>query len=218
MRSRNGALPLSAGRDRAGGVRGEWTDGAAMEPCPYRQGELPGDAEDGGRLRPPQWSPALIGRERRLVEVIAVPYERPAPQWSPALIGRERRHRTQHDHQPPGSRNGGLPLSAGRVIVASKTKTRYRGPPQWSPALIGRESRAGQGLQPGGTTCRNGALPLSAGRETSSRRSGRPLCSPQWSPALIGRERPQPVPVPGPASRRHGALPLSAGREPSPTS
>ena len=89
--------------------------GAAMEPCPYRQGELAVLKEDGVPQPLPQWSPALIGRESpRAGEIDLIvakaamepcPYRQgesaetlahftgiSVPQWSPALIGRESRH------------------------------------------------------------------------------------------------------------------------------
>src|SRR5690606_10034623 len=85
------------------------------------------------------------------------------PQWSPAFIGRERWQDSRSCRAGCGSRNGALPLSAGR------------GSPSTSRATT--------------DSSRNGALPLSAGRATSRRSSTRAACPPQWSPAFIGRER-----------------------------
>src|SRR5690606_22426783 len=62
--SRNGALPLSAGRGP--GVRFPCIsrhDQAAMEPCLYRQGEA-GEPISVGQVLKPQWSPAVIGGAR----------------------------------------------------------------------------------------------------------------------------------------------------------
>ena len=159
---------------------------AAMEPCPYRQGETNLGTGTVRMVLQPQWSPALIGRERprcgpptrggSRAAMEPCPYRQgemaeeeerrgllALPQWSPALIGRES---GQWTTQQPGAsigRNGALPLSAGR------------GPPAVISASTCR-------------VCRNGALPLSAGRADSGR--GPEYCDkmPQWSPALIGRE------------------------------
>ena len=85
---RNGALPLSAGRADSGRSSSRVWLRAAMEPCPYRQGEA---TDRYGNLVPdwsPQWSPALIGRES--IDHLFDGTADYLPQWSPALIGRER--------------------------------------------------------------------------------------------------------------------------------
>ena len=231
---RNGALPLSAGRGLV--IRGDVcdTDRAAMEPCPYRQGEA---------------VPAYPQR-----------YETTEPQWSPALIGRERRS-PPPTGTSSACRNGALPLSAGRADADGRPGGRYL-MPQWSPALIGRESHLIKITLVNGEVSRNGALPLSAGRDRTDTPAVRHMIraamepcpyrqgeqslamemsvddqEPQWSPALIGRERvntssetstpavPQWSPAligrersrgpsrwRAPTGSRNGALPLSAGR------
>ena len=111
--------------------------GAAMEPCPYRQGEALPTAGEVTVEKLPQWSPALIGRERLNRDE----YSRPGlPQWSPALIGRESGRPGGRPAAEDSGRNGALPLSAGRATGVSAT---------------GSKPNVG----------RNGALPLSAGRE-----------------------------------------------------
>ena len=218
---RNGALPLSAGRAAAEYVRQHPGCTAAMEPCPYRQGEaaVRGQVDDCDNPRRNGALPLSAGRdlvgqrtvpEHRLAAMEPCPYRqgeyehtipqeslRSRPQWSPALIGRERWKSCHATRSSRSGRNGALPLSAGRGCVPPRCHRRQwsaamepcpyrqgerqtsragrsarRGSPQWSPALIGRERP--------GTRCR----PRSA-------RSG-----PQWSPALIGRER-----TPGTVSR-----------------
>ena len=42
---RNGALPLSAGREAQARYNEVLSDSAAMEPCPYRQGEYRGTVD-----------------------------------------------------------------------------------------------------------------------------------------------------------------------------
>ena len=86
---------------------------AAMEPCPYRQGEPHGSPASHAAHSMPQWSPALIGREsRRRDRLRGVRCE---PQWSPALIGRERcAGGPAAPRVDDICRNGALPLSAGR--------------------------------------------------------------------------------------------------------
>src|SRR5690554_6536097 len=111
-----------------------------MEPCLYRQGEGPSGE--------------------------CAPEDPGEPQWSPAFIGRERRGRT--GRQAPGgrSRNGALPLSAGREVGSTEV--------------------AGQVVRG-----RNGALPLSAGRGRRRDRGVRDATRAAMEPCLYRQgERP----------------------------
>ena len=184
---------------------------AAMEPCPYRQGEsaltfLPSFAQ-----LPPQWSPALIGRES-------------------TTGSREPRSAAKAAMEPCPYRQGET-VRADAAVVSTR--------PQWSPALIGRErwsTGPGYGSWPAG---RNGALPLSAGRARADHGCGRPRGPAAMEPCPYrqgerlpcpGRIRASPSAAMEPCpyrqgekiskphnprgrGRRNGALPLSAGRD-----
>ena len=114
---RNGALPLSAGRELAAAGDLAARDDAAMEPCPYRQGELDGQPPGGDPVR---------GRRNGAL---------------PLSAGRGQRQRSApaRTASPESCRNGALPLSAGRGVDWSREQPHIL-QPQWSPALIGRES------------------------------------------------------------------------------
>ena len=134
-----------------------------MEPCPYRQGELRRELVDARRVQSPQWSPALIGRERTMRGLQHAPWWH-EPQWSPALIGRERRDvtRTEEEEEKDAAMEP-CPYRQGEPDLAAEIET-VRYAPQWSPALIGRERPNPPLLDQPSPPGRNGALPLSAGR------------------------------------------------------
>ena len=178
--------PYRQGEDRSPPPRAT-PPRAAMEPCPYRQGESARFWGSVGRGIRPQWSPALIGRERGEQRRAGRQLVRAAMEPCPYRQGESQRPTARSSHTT--SRNGALPLSAGRASTAPRTR-------------------------PAPRRSRNGALPLSAGRAGScSSECFAPRNTPQWSPALIGRERcPGPSRRPVPTGSRNGALPLSAGR------
>ena len=158
-----------------------------MEPCPYRQGEV-------------------LANRNRVSATTQVAAMEPCPYrqgesptgWSLSMAAQ--------------SRNGALPLSAGRVFDPDATYEITYEVPQWSPALIGRESGwepADRGWYP---PRRNGALPLSAGRANVQPGVVGRYSPPQWSPALIGRER-TAVPETPRASRPPQWSPALIGRE-----
>ena len=113
-RCRNGALPLSAGRGHEEHRATIDALVAAMEPCPYRQGEAAVGVEGDGRGQQPQWSPALIGRERSMrpaerADAVLAAME-PCPYRQGEIFGRV-------VCRLLGGRNGALPLSAGRAAL-----------------------------------------------------------------------------------------------------
>ena len=131
-----------------------------MEPCPYRQGEEARPTR-GAPHNPPQWSPALIGRESAYHLYAAVggdwaamepcPYRQGEPYGVAVGVGSK-----AAAMEPCPYRQGeiGSPRRTGDPCAAAMEPCPYRqgepppappGPghrvePQWSPALIGRES------------------------------------------------------------------------------
>ena len=210
---RNGALPLSAGREVPAAAVAQRGYDAAMEPCPYRQGECESyarflDEFHVAAMEPCPYRQGELGERGGDGEPLLM------PQWSPALIGRESRTAGCRDAPGRRCRNGALPLSAGRA----ERRTHLHHLPRTTAAMEPCPYRQGEHQGYDGAKrhgqCRNGALPLSAGRASGLRRCETTRAVPQWSPALIGREsalarrRVRPS-----GRRRNGALPLSAGRD-----
>ena len=133
-----------------------------MEPCPYRQGERTRRMHCSATYSP-QWSPALIGRERLLYAVDGRRRDGAAMEPCPYRQGERMPPYTPTRSQPITAAMEPCPYRQGEG-PAYVGPLHRDDPPQWSPALIGRESY------------RRVALPLCC------------LTRPQWSPALIGRE------------------------------
>ena len=190
---RNGALPLSAGRavpptgpvgvwfmwpqwspaligrespvDELGGA-GRLRR-AAMEPCPYRQGEADTPLCRLRVRRRPQWSPALIGRER-ILQCLCAYVHQLTPQWSPALIGRERRARKVKANKLGYAAMEPCPYRQGEVRTVATRPAVQQAAMEPCPYRQGEWARTRPPSR-----CwmsRNGALPLSAGRDHPRRR------------------------------------------------
>ena len=86
---------------------------AAMEPCRYGQGEMAGAAHScepphTAAMEPCRYGQGEMVARKPLAGTVA------APQWSPAATGRESSVQVRTISPDEISRNGALPLRAGR--------------------------------------------------------------------------------------------------------